>query len=163
MTQKPFYAQKPQDLLGFDEMLSLSGLEFMQGILDGRFPQPPIAKTLNYHLHHVEEGSVAFRGVPEFDHMNPMGGVHGGWFGTIMDSALACSVMTLVPKGRFYTTLEYKVNITGALKLGTLVEARGHVQHMGKSTGVSHAELRGVKDGRLYATGSTTCMIMDPK
>jgi acyl-coenzyme A thioesterase PaaI-like protein len=44
--------------------------------------------------------------------------------------------------------------------LGTCVEARGRVRHAGRSTAVAEADLTGVEDGRLYATGSTTCMIM---
>jgi acyl-coenzyme A thioesterase PaaI-like protein len=32
---------------------------------------------------------------------------------------------------------------------------------MGRSTGVASAELRDAKTGRLYATGSTTCMILN--
>ncbi|MGR3473389.1 MAG: PaaI family thioesterase, partial [Sulfitobacter sp.] len=29
-----------------------------------------------------------------------------------------------------------------------------------RSTGVAHGEIRGVEDGKLYATGSTTCIVM---
>ena len=73
---------------------------------------------------------------------------------------MACAVMTKVPKGSVYTTLEYKVNITRPIPLGTGIEALGRVQHAGRSTGVAMGEIRGVADGRLYATGSTTCIIM---
>jgi acyl-coenzyme A thioesterase PaaI-like protein len=34
------------------------------------------------------------------------------------------------------------------------------VQHVGRSTGVAAGEIRGVEDGKVYATGSTTCIIM---
>jgi len=68
--------------------------------------------------------------------------------------------MTLVPKGSVYTTLEFKTNIIRPIKLGTEIEAVGTSQHTGRSTGVAVAELRGVEDGKLYATGSTTCIVM---
>ncbi len=64
------------------------------------------------------------------------------------------------PKRSTYTTLEFKPNITRAIPLGMLVEAIGTIQHSGRSTGVANGEIRGVEDGRLYATGSTTCLIM---
>jgi uncharacterized protein (TIGR00369 family) len=91
-----------------------------------------------------------------------MGTVHGGWYGTLLDSAMACAVMTAVPKGSTYTTLEYKVNVTRALPPGTEIEAVGTVSHAGRSTGVAEGAIRGVLDGKLYATGSTTCLILTP-
>ena len=153
-------AETPADLPKPDQVLSMSGLEFMQKVLTGQISGPPIAGVLNYHLHEVAEGRVVFRGTPEFQHANPMAAVHGGWYGTVLDSCMACAVMTMVPQGSVYTTLEYKVNITRPIPLGTEVEAIGTVQHAGRSTGVANGEVRGVKDGKLYATGSTTCIIM---
>jgi len=155
-----FTARGPEDLLGFDDILGMSGFEFMRGILEGRIAGPTIAGLMNYRLHEVEPGRVAFRGTPEFAHTNPMGTVHGGWYGTLLDSAMACAVMTMVPKGSYYTTLEFKVNITRALPLGVEIEALGVVSHAGRSTGVAEGTIRGVEDGKLYATGSTTCIIM---
>jgi uncharacterized protein (TIGR00369 family) len=73
---------------------------------------------------------------------------------------MACAVMTKVPKGSIYTTLEYKINITRSIPIGQPVIARGWVQHAGRSTGVAAGEIRGAEDGTLYATGSTTCIIM---
>ena len=157
------HADSPQDLLSHAEILGLSGLEFMQGMLDGQLPPPPIAQTMGYWLHSVEEGRVVFRGAPQFNVMNPTGTVHGGWYGTLLDSAMACAVMTKIPKGTMYTTLEYKINILRAIKLDTRIDCWGTADHVGRSTGVAHGEIRGVDDGKLYATGSTTCIIMQPK
>ncbi len=153
-------ATSPADLMSREALLSMSGLEFMQSILDGRSPGPPIGGTLGYKLHAVDDGRVVFRGTPEFNVTNPMGTVHGGWYGTLLDSAMACAVMTKVPRGSVYTTLEFKINITRNIPLGTLIDCTGEVDHAGRSTGVAHGELRGVADGKLYATGSTTCIIM---
>ena len=86
--------------------------------------------------------------------------LHGGWYGTLLDSAMACAVMTRVPKGSVYTTLEYKINILHSIPLGTEIACVGTCQHAGRSTGIAVGEIRGVEDGRLYATGSTTCIIM---
>lgn len=154
------FATTPDDLASRDTLLSMSGLAFMEGIRDGALPQPPIAKLLNYHLVEVEAGRVVFHGTPLFDHCNPMGTVHGGWYGTLLDSAMACAVMTHVPQGSVYTTLEYKVNLVRGIPLGTAIIAEGVVQHAGRSTGVAEGAIRGRDDGKLYATGTTTCLIM---
>lgn len=156
----PTLAHSPADLISRDELLSMSGLAFMQGILEGTLPGPPLGTTLGYTLHAVEDGQVTFRGTPEFNMTNPMGTVHGGWYGTLLDSAMACAVMTRVPAGSVYTTLEYKINITRAIPLGMMIDCTGRVTHSGRSTGVASGEIRGVEDGKLYATGSTTCIIM---
>ncbi len=156
----PRVALSPADLPDQATVLSMSGLDFMRAVLDGRLSGPPIGQTMGYRLHSVEEGRVIFRGTPEFGVTNPMGTVHGGWYGTLLDSAMACAVMTMVPKGSVYTTLEYKVNITRPLPLGAEIECTGLVDHAGRSTGVAHGEIRGLSDGKLYATGSTTCIIM---
>ncbi len=150
----------PQDLLSPADMATMSGLDFMNGILDGSLPAPPIAEVLGYHLHSVETGRVAFRGTPGRSVCNPLGQVHGGWYGTLLDSAMACAVQTGVPAGAAYTTLEYKINIIRSIPLGTEVECIGEADHVGRSTGVAHGEIRGVSDGRLYATGSTTCIVL---
>lgn len=164
MTQKPpLFATSPAGLLDQAGLLSLSGLAFMQGILDGTLPHPPICEVLGYLIEEVEEGRIVFRGTPEFAHTNPMGSVHGGWYGTLLDSAMACAVMTVVPSGSVYTTLEYKVNITRSIPLGTEILAEGIVDHSGRSTGVATGTIRDAKTGKLYATGSTTCLIMAPR
>ena len=97
----------------------------MQKILDGTNPGPPIGQTMGYALHEVSEGRAVFRGTPEFNVTNPLGTVHGGWYGTLLDSAMACAVQTKVPRGSIYTTLEYKINILRGIPLGTQIECIG--------------------------------------
>ena len=87
-------ATSMDQLLSPQELISMSGLDFMTGMLEGRLPGPPIAETLGYKIHAVEDGRVVFRGTPTFKSANPMGTLHGGWYGTLLDSAMACAVMT---------------------------------------------------------------------
>lgn len=155
-----YAARTPQELTPPAKILSMSGLEFMQSVLEGKMAGAPIAATLNFRLLEVEDGRIVFSGVPEFGALNPSGAVHGGWYGALLDSALGCAAMTKVPQGSVYTTLEYKVNITRAIPLGTEVICEALVDHAGRSTAVAHATIKGADDGKVYATGSTTCIIM---
>ena len=155
-----FVATSPDEMPTLDTMLSMSGLDFMLAMQRGEVSRPPISALINYALDHVSDGKVVFRGTPGFQHTNPAGGVHGGWYGTLLDSCMSCAVMTKTPKGSVYTTLEYKVNLTGAIPLGTEILATGTIDHAGRSTGVAHGEIRDAKTDRLYATGSATCLIM---
>ena len=155
--------KEAQDVLSMAEILEIPGLDMMQGILDGIYPAAPIAKILNYKVHAVEKGKVVFRGAPNLESRNPMGTIHGGWYGTILDSAMACAVMTTLPAGKIQTTLEFKVNIIRPIPAGVQVDAIGIVDHSGKSTGVAVGSLVDVETGKLYASSSTTCIIMTPK
>ena len=153
-------AEAPSDLPGRDVALSMTGLAFMEAIRDGTLPQPPIGRVLGFRVAEVAPGRVAFAGTPGADHLNPLGTVHGGWYGALLDSAMACAVMTTLPRGSLYTTLEYKVNLVRGVPPGTEVVAVGTVSHAGRTTGVAEGTIRGAADGRLYATGSTTCLVL---
>jgi len=153
-------AETLDQLTDMDDLLARSGLEFMQDMVAGRLPGPPIGVTMGFWPISAEEGCVIFEGTPGFSVTNPMRALHGGWYGAILDSCMACAVMTKVPRGSAYTTLEYKVNITRAIPLGMKVRATGTVTHAGRSTGVATGEIRGTEDQKLYASGSTTCLIM---
>ena len=155
--------KEAQDVLSMAEILEIPGLDMMQGILEGIYPAAPIAKILNYKVHAVKKGKVVFRGAPNLDSRNPMGTIHGGWYGTILDSAMACAVMTTLPAGKIQTTLEFKVNIIRSIPAGAQVDAIGTVEHSGKSTGVAVGSLVDITTGKLYASSSTTCLIMAPK
>lgn len=152
-------ARTPADLLQPERAARISGLEGLRMMLRGDIGAPPISGLLGFRLTHVEEGLAVFRGVPTFEMANPMGTTHGGWYGAILDSAMACAVQSRVPAGFGSTTLEYKINILRPLPAGMEADCRAEAAHVGRTTGVSTAELRGVGDGKLYATGSTTCQV----
>ncbi|MEL6645824.1 MAG: PaaI family thioesterase [Pseudomonadota bacterium] len=139
----------------------ISGLEFLTALKNGEIPPPSMALTLGFAPTEMAHGTITFRATPGTEVLNPMGVVHGGWYGALLDTVMGCAVQTTLSAGRTYTTLEYKVNLTRAIPPGTLAEAVGEVQHGGRSTAVARGEIRGVEDGKLYATGSTTCILMD--
>ena len=138
-----------------------TGLQQMQALLDGEGPPAPISRTLDFLLISVADGEAVFQGRPQFKHYNPLGGVHGGWFATLLDSALGCAVHTILPVGRGYTTLEFKINLVRGLNDKVpLVRAVGRVVHRGRQVTTAEAELVG-HDGKLYAHGTTTCLLFD--
>jgi uncharacterized protein (TIGR00369 family) len=132
-------------------------------MLRGDIPVPPISETLDFLLVEAAPGRVQFQGRPQFAHYNPLGSVHGGWIATLLDSAVACAVHTLLPVGKTYTTLELKVNYVKALTDRVpLVRAIGEIIHRGGRIGTSQGRLVG-PDGTLFAHATTTCIILDAK
>ncbi len=146
---------QPADIAG------LTGLQQMQAMLDGRLPYPHIADTLDYGLVEVGEGRAVFQGTPQLKHYNPLGTVHGGWYATLLDSALGCAVHTMLQVGRGYTTAELGVNIVRAAshKSGPL-RAIGTVLHAGRQLATAEARIVGA-DGKLYAHATTTCLVFE--
>lgn len=146
-----------------DILKSYDGLGFLQAIVDGTLPQPPIGETLGFHLVEAEPGRAVFAGTPEFRHYNPIGTVHGGFAATLLDSALACAIATTMKKGDVWTTLELKLNYVRAMTTETgVVRAEGRVIHRGRSVATSEGDIKDAA-GRLYAHATTTCMIFPAK
>jgi uncharacterized protein (TIGR00369 family) len=143
---------------------SMSGLEFIQRIIAGDFT-PPLADTMGFRLASAEAGRVTFELEPKEFHYNPIGVVHGGVALTLLDSCMSVAIHTTLPKGTAYTTLEVKANLVRAITSGTgLLRAEGKIVHGGAR--IATAEGRIVDQaGKLYAHGSTTCLIMpgEPK
>jgi uncharacterized protein (TIGR00369 family) len=143
------------------QIAGIAGLNVMRAIADGRLPGAPIAELANMRLAEVGEGHVVFEAEPRFAHYNPLGSVHGGWFGILLDSAMACAVMTRLARGQGYTTLEYKINILRpAFETTGRLRATGRSVHAGRRTATAEGRLEDA-EGRLYATGTTTCLVME--
>ncbi|WP_066269614.1 PaaI family thioesterase [Hydrogenophaga palleronii] len=146
---------RPADLAG------LTGLQQMQAMLEGRLPYPHIADTLDFSLVEIGEGHAVLQGTPQLKHYNPLGSVHGGWYATLLDSAVGCAVHTVMPAGRAYTTAELSVNIVRAAsaRSGPL-RAIGKVLHAGRQLATAEGRIVG-PDGKLYAHATTTCLIFE--
>lgn len=143
----------------FEVLAKHSGVELLRLMLAGEYPAPTMAATLNFALTEVSEGRVVFCGLPGANHLNPMGGVHGGWAATILDSALGCAVHSTLKADEAYTTVEFKVNLTRPIIPDTgEVVCEGKVVHRGRTLAVSEATLKD-RNGRLLAMGTETCSI----
>ena len=79
-TRFRYAALSPEDIVG------LAGKQVLQGIVEGRLPQPPICRTLSFWLAEVGDGFATFEGETGEQLLNPAGTVHGGWALTLIDS-----------------------------------------------------------------------------
>jgi len=142
-----------------EELRRLNGLEFMQGLIAGKYPAPPIMRALQFTLDKVEHGVAVFSGDAKYDHYNPIGTVHGGWVATLLDSCMGCAMHTTMKPGQGYTSLEIKVNfVRPVLDTTGRVTAEGRVIYTGSRTGTAEGKLTDA-NGKLLAHGTTTCLI----
>ena len=146
-----------------DQLQSLSGLEFLRGMIAGDLPSPPIGGLMGFRLVEVEKGLAIFEGTPGPSLLNPLGAVHGGYALTLIDSACGCAVHTELGAGIGYTTVETKVNFTRPIDPnGGPVRCEGRVLSRGRTIATSEAYLRSA-EGKLLAHGTSTLIIFAPR
>jgi uncharacterized protein (TIGR00369 family) len=138
---------------------TMSGLEYMTAVSEGRVPPPPIAVLMRLRPIEIEEGRVVFEGEPGEEHYNPIGVVHGGYAATLLDSALGCAVHTTLPAGIAYTSLGLETKYLRAITRDTgRVLCEASVVHRGRRQATAEAALTAA--GKVLATGTSTCMIL---
>jgi uncharacterized protein (TIGR00369 family) len=138
---------------------TMSGLEYMQAILDGSVPPPPIIHLMNMTAVSAEVGKVVFTAEADESHYNPIGTVHGGFVCTLLDSVLGCAVQTTLPKGQGYTSLEIKVSyLRPVLSTTGVLTATGKVTKPGSRAAFADGTVTDAA-GRIIATASSTLLV----
>lgn len=152
----PFGVVPPEVLRG------MAGLDVLRAVAEGRLPGAPIAGLIGFRLVEAAPGRAVFEGTPGERHLNPMGGVHGGYAATLLDSCMGCAVHTMLAAGQSYTTLELKVSYVRGMTAATgPVRAEGSVLNAGRRAAFAEGRLLDAS-GRLMAHGTTTCMVFGP-
>jgi uncharacterized protein (TIGR00369 family) len=137
----------------------LSGREFLQAIIDGRLPPPPIATLIGAELVSVAEGEAVFRCTPDESTYNPIGMVHGGLLCTLLDSAAGCAVHTLLPAGAGYGSIEIKVSFLKPLRADSgQIEVHGHALRVGGRVAFAEAHARD-QNGELVGHATTSLAV----
>jgi uncharacterized protein (TIGR00369 family) len=144
-----------------DVMASMSGLEFVRAMFEGKLPAPPIMENVEPFDSTAENGVVTFHSVPGFRHYNPIGSVHGGYAAILLDSAMGLAIHTTLPAGTGYTTLEFKISfIKGMTKDTGPVKSEGRILSVGRRAATAEARITDSK-GRLLAHATTTCLVFE--
>jgi uncharacterized protein (TIGR00369 family) len=142
------------------ELAGKTGKEILQAIIDGKLPQAPISETMSFWITEVGDGFAVFEGEPGQHLLNPMGGVHGGWALTLIDSVGACAGHSLLPEGSGYTTIETKGNFARPITKNTgRVRAEARVIAQGRQVISSEAKVLD-RDGKVLAHGTTTILVL---
>ena len=144
-------------------MFTMTGLEIMQAVQNGELPPPPMAMLMNMRVVDVKRGIAVFTGTPEPYHLNPAGGIHGGFAHTLLDSATGCAVHTILDAGMGYGTVQLNAHLVRAITVNTgEMRCESRVVHEGRSMATAEATLTDA-DGKIYAHGTSACMIFPLK
>ena len=146
----------------FEIRRRLSGLDFFRKMIAGEMPPPPLVALLGLKLVEAEPGRVTFIGVAREEFYNGMGVAHGGFAATLLDSALGCAINTVMPAGRVFTTIDLQIHYTRPLRrdAGEL-RCTATVVHAGSRTATSEGRIVDA-NGKVYAHGTTTCILVEP-
>ena len=152
-------ASKTYGTVPADVQQKMTGLEFVQGLVDGTPPLNTIAQTLGYDITEAESGRVSITAEPRETHLNPAGTVHGGFSATLLDSCMGLAILSTLEKGVGQTTLEFKISLVRPITPETgLITAEGVVMSRGRRIGTAEGRITD-DQRRLLAHGTTTCLI----
>jgi uncharacterized protein (TIGR00369 family) len=135
-----------------------SGLEFIQSIVTGTHPPPQICETMSMRMAEARSGYVKFVARADERHLNPMGGVHGGFAATVLDSVTGCAIHTMLDAGDGYGTVDLNIKMLRPVPRDQEVVAESNVLHLSRTLGVSEGTLK-TADGKLLAHATATCFV----
>ncbi len=137
---------------------SLSGLEFMQAIVEEKIPMPAMAQTIPMKCIAAESGAVTFWARADGRHTNRSDNIHGGFAATVMDSVASCALRTLLEPGARFVTIELNVKLLRPVPRDTDLRGEGKAIHVSRQLGVSEARLFDAA-GKLCAHCTATFVI----
>ncbi|MDD3266935.1 MAG: PaaI family thioesterase [Burkholderiales bacterium] len=144
------------------DIKSLTGLEVMQLMAAGKLPTPSIAETMPMKPVEVSHGYVKFTVIADDRHINPLGGIHGGFSATVLDSVTGCASHTVLDSGIGYVTTELNIKYVRPIPKGKELFAEGHVLNVSKQLVLSEGKIVD-ESGKIYALATATCMILQTK
>jgi uncharacterized protein (TIGR00369 family) len=141
------------------DVSTLSGLELVQAMVAGTFPRPSIADTIPMQFLEARSGYVKFSARADHRHINPVGGVHGGFAATVLDSVTGCAVHTMLEAGIGYGTIDLHIKMLRPIPRDAELIAEGKLLHLSRSVAASEGSLK-TGDGKLIAHATATCFVI---
>jgi uncharacterized protein (TIGR00369 family) len=136
-----------------------SGLDALRAIRDGALPPWPMQRLLQMDLVTFEQGRVEVRCAVDESVYNLLGAVHGGLVCTLLDTVAGCAVLSTLPRGTGFTSIELKVSFLRPVVLGSgPLTAIGTVVKAGRRIAFAEGEVVDAA-GRDVATASSSALI----
>ena len=137
----------------------MTGLQLLQAMCAGKIPAASISETIPMQPYEVSEGTIHFKAKADNRHLNPLGGVHGGFAATVLDSVTGCAVHSMLEVGVGYGTIDLNIKMCRPIPQNQELIAIGTVINISKNLGISEGKIID-ENGKLYAHATATCMII---
>jgi uncharacterized protein (TIGR00369 family) len=138
--------------------LEMTGLELLRAAAAGHLPLSPMAETIPMSFTVVDVGYVKMSARADGRHLNPLGGVHGGFAATVLDSATGCAVHSTLEAGVGYGTIDLHVKMLRPVPRDQELAAEARTVHVSRNIAISEGTLKS-SDGKLLATATATCFL----
>ena len=136
-----------------------TGLDYLQRIVSGEYPQVPIGDTLNFRITEASPGRVVIVGRPDLRSFNLLGTVHGGWAASVLDTAMALAAMSSLDEKNRHTTLDIRINYLRPITLETgEMRAEGTLIQGGRRVAYCEGRLTDAA-GKILSHGTSSCLI----
>ena len=140
--KKPLMRSVMQKLVSTMDINKATGLELLQAMAAGVISQPSITQTIPMKMDYFEMGLARFTVKADERHLNPMGGVHGGFAATVLDSVTGCAVHTALDAGVGYGTVDLNIKMIRPVPLKMELIAEGRLINISRSLGVSEGDIK---------------------
>lgn len=138
----------------------VDGLEYLQRMVSGAAPQAAMASHIRMRLVTAERGSVTFVCEPDESHSNMAGAVHGGLLCTLLDSALGSAVLSTLPAGASFASIEIKVSFLRPVTVASgPLTCLAKVVKPGRRVAFAEGEVRDAAN-KVVATASGALLVM---
>jgi len=128
----------------------------IKSLIGGSFPGDMAIEPIE-----ITDEKAVGRIVVDERHLHPGGFVHGGVWTALADSVAAWATFRNLAPGWDFTTIELKLNVFGAGRLGDEIVAEATPLHMGRSTAV--LECRMHRAEKLVANFTVTQFLLPPR
>lgn len=137
----------------------MNGLALLKAMRDGEISAPSISETMSMQPAIIQSGYIEFKVKADHRHLNPLGGVHGGFAATVLDTVTGCAIHTLLEAGVGYGTIDLNVKMCRPIPQNQPLKAVGKSINLSRNLGISEGQILD-EEGRLYAHATATCMII---
>ena len=139
----------------------MTGLQLLQAMAAGKIPPASISETIPMKPTEIKNGQVTFEVQADKRHLNPLGGVHGGFAATVLDTVTGCAIHTVLEAGVGYGTIDLNIKMCRPIPKDHPLIAIDDVINVSKNLAISEGKIID-EHGKLYAHATATCMIIRP-
>lgn len=119
----------------------------------------PFASLLGLETIEVGIDSCRMEMKVEEKHLNPYGGIHGGVYESLIDTATYWAAYGQLDEADGLTTIDLKADLLGTVTKGTLIVTSKAIK-VGRSICLSEATITD-QDGKLLCHGSSKLMVLN--
>src|SRR6266702_1901863 len=139
---------------------TMSGLEAMRAIRDGILPPPPMARLIGFRMAVAEPGQIVMELEPNESLENTIGLLHGATAAALLDTAMGCSISTMLPVRQTSVTLDLKITYLRPLSVRSgIIRAEGKLIKLGRQTSYTEGFARDGKGNLAVHATATFSMV----